>query len=112
MLYIALITVLFTGVDFKNMPPCKGVLFKKIQRVVYLANMIKCSNENRIGRTEGGWILNECNEFEIDFFDGSPFPDLITNISIDNPKDNDDDEDNEDDEDEYFDSSDESEDET
>lgn len=71
--------------------------------------MIKCSNQNRVDRPNGGWILNECNELEIDFFEGNPFPDTITNISIDNPKDDDNDE--EEDENVNFGSSDESEDE-
>lgn len=88
---------------------------KKIQRAVYLANVIKCSNQNRIDRPENGWILNDRNELEIIFFDGNPFPDAVSNISINIPRDNnaeDDESDPEEGDNVYFGSSDESEDET
>lgn len=75
------------------MPPCKKVLCKKIQRANYLAKIIKSCNQNFIDSPEGGWTINECNEMEIDYFDGNPFPENITNISIDHSPDGENDED-------------------
>lgn len=95
-----------TGVEFKNMPPCKKVLYKKIQRANYLAKVMKDSNQNTIeNRPESGWILNEFNELEIEYFEGSPYPEHITEISIDNLSDEEDES-----EDAYFSSNDESDD--
>lgn len=74
------------------MPPCKSVLLKKLQRTSTLAKMIKCSSNNIIVMLKDGWIINDRGEMEIDFFDGNPYPENITDISIDtnNEEENDD----------------------
>lgn len=65
---------------------------------------MKGCNQNVIDKPESGWILNEHNELEIEYFEGNPYPEHVTDISIDNSTD-------EEDENEtaYFSSSDESE---
>lgn len=72
-----------SGIDFKNMPPCKKVLLNKIKRTCYLSQIMQRSNQGAIERPDDGWILTENNELEIDYFVGNPFPDNITNTSID-----------------------------
>lgn len=89
------------------MPPYKKVLCKKIQRSEFLANMIKHSNQNTIDIPENGWILNQQNEMEIEFFEGNPFPDDITNLSFENSNYENDNEEDDENEDAYFSSEDE-----
>lgn len=38
----------FTGIDFKNIPPCRAVLYNKVRRSNYIAKMIKSANQNFI----------------------------------------------------------------
>lgn len=68
--------LLFAGIDFKSMPPCKAVLCNKIKRSNYIASMIKHANENFIQFDvpgEHGWkSIN--NEFVIDYYDGPQYP--------------------------------------
>lgn len=87
------------------MPPCKKVLYKKIQRANYLAKVMKSCNQSIIDRSQSGWILNEHNELEIEYFEGNPYPENVTDISIDNSTDEEDEDENA-----YFSSGDESED--
>lgn len=54
---------------------------------------MKCCNENSIGKPKSGWIINECNEMEIDYFDEDPYPEHITEISGDDSTDEEDNED-------------------
>lgn len=67
--------------DFKNLPPCKLVLCKKIERATYLARMIKSSNKNIFDEPRDGWKLNESGELEIDYYTGSPYPETITDLA-------------------------------
>lgn len=73
---------IFIGVDFKNMPPCRDVLLNKMKRTNYLAEIIKHSTENIIKTPKEGWIMNENNEMEIEYFACSPYPEDIANIMI------------------------------
>lgn len=63
------------------MPPPKTVLEKKIARTSYLTQIMKRCSENIIGTPKNGWLINENNEFEIDYFDGSCYPTSITDIA-------------------------------
>ena len=63
------------------MPPCKKVLLKKIERTEYLSRMIKSASNKNIAEPQKGWLVNENGEFEIDYFEGDPFPQTITEIS-------------------------------
>lgn len=65
------------------MPPCKSVLLKKIERTQYLSQMIKKSTDNYIVLAEKGWLVDENQEMEIEYFSGNPFPDTIANIRLD-----------------------------
>lgn len=67
------------------MPPCKKVLLKKIERTEYLSDMIKNASNNDIGQPQAGWLVNE-NGFEIDYFDGNPFPENIMEIPLEQQK--------------------------
>lgn len=59
-----------------------------------------------------GWVLNEMNELELRYFDGSPFPTAITDMTTDEDSDKEEEEDEEilysssDDEEDDFDDSD------
>ncbi|XP_055307994.1 uncharacterized protein LOC129572103 [Sitodiplosis mosellana] len=71
------------GVDFKNLPPCKSVIRKKIERTNYMAQMVKQSEQNYLEIPSDGWFINEMNELELDYYSGSPFPTSITNMTSD-----------------------------
>lgn len=58
------------------MPPCKIVLLNKVERTKYLSRSIKNAANNAIEQPEKGWIINENEFMEIDYFDGDPFPEI------------------------------------
>lgn len=82
------------GLDFKNLPPCKSVLKKKIIRANYLAYMMKRATYSLIDSPSEGWSTDENGRMTIDYFDGDPFPNNITDIVLET---DDDDVENEDD---------------
>lgn len=100
---------LLSGLDLKNLPPCKSVLLNKIKRTHILANMIKSSSQNIINLVAvgNGWIMNTDNELEIEYFTGNTYPRCITDIADNDAAKNDEDEDeiyrSSDDEDDMFD---------
>lgn len=51
---------------------------------------MKLSSENTIIRSTDGWLINENNEMEIEYFSGNPYPDNIANMPIDENDDIDD----------------------
>lgn len=42
--------------------------------------MIKFAHANTISTPEIGWLKNELGELEIDYFNGNPYPESITDI--------------------------------
>lgn len=70
------------GTEFKCLPPCLPVLVNKVERANYLATIIKTCNQNNILFAEPGnhgWIKNSSNRYEIDFYAGPQFPQIIEN---------------------------------
>lgn len=68
------------GTEFKCLPPCLSVLVNKIERANYLARIIKTCNQNNLWFADPGnhgWIKNSNNQFEIDFYSGPQFPEVI-----------------------------------
>lgn len=81
------------------MPPCKKVLLNKVVRTKYLSKIIKSATENSIERPGKGWMVNENQFMEIDYFDGDPFPEDIVEENNFEPED---DENDENDENDYY----------
>lgn len=71
-----------SGIDFKNLPPCQSVLEKKIVRANTLAYMIKQATNNTINLPTEGWHTDEYGKIRIDYFDGDPFPENITDLAL------------------------------
>lgn len=65
------------------MPPCKTVFLKKIARTNYLTQLIKCSSKNHISAPKNGWVMNERNELELDYFVGDCYPTNIMDVAND-----------------------------
>lgn len=63
------------------MPPCKKVLLNKIARTEYLSEIIKNASNNIIEQPKTGWII-ENGDMQIEYFNGNPFPETITTISL------------------------------
>lgn len=74
--------LLVSGIDLKNMPPCKDVLLNKIERSNRIVRMMKCG-KNIIDRPEpiDGWYLDEKGEFALSYYSGLAFPEDITNLT-------------------------------
>lgn len=72
------------------MPPCKSVLLNKIKRTNFLANMVKSSSKTTmdLNALECGWIMNADNELEIEYFNGNPYPETITDMASGDVSDN------------------------
>lgn len=54
--------------------------------------MIKSSSDNTISTPERGWFANENGELEIEYFFGSPYPELIADMTCDDDDNSDSDE--------------------
>lgn len=74
------------------MPPCRSVLLKKIERTEYLSHMIKYACNKDIAEPRSGWIVGNSGEFQIEYFTGNPFPEIVTKISFEDEQDDTDDE--------------------
>lgn len=68
------------------MPPCQRVLMNKIKRTQSLTRMIKSSSNNLIQPPEAvdGYCLSENNMFAIEYFDGYPYPQSISDMMDEN----------------------------
>lgn len=69
------------------------VLLNKIERTQYLSYMIKNASKNYIEQPAKGWIKDENQFMEINYFDGSPFPESISRNTVGRESDSEDDED-------------------
>lgn len=73
----------FSGVDFKNMPPCRNVLLRKIHRKKILTSIIKKACNNVVDLPlHNGWYIDDNSRLMIEYFTGSPYPDSLPDISI------------------------------
>lgn len=73
---------LITGTEFKHLPPCWSVLENKIKRANYLAKLIKNCTEHIYNFDDPGtqgWTINSKNQYEVEFFSGAQYPQLIEN---------------------------------
>lgn len=67
---------LFTGIDFKNIPPSEPEFVEKVKRASYIAKIIKNADRNLIelpDPTNHGWVFAD-GEYGINFFSGLQFP--------------------------------------
>lgn len=71
------------GVDFKNMPPCRNVLLRKIHRTKIITSVVKnaCKNVLDLQLTDG-WHIDDNMKITIEYFTGSPYPDNLGDITI------------------------------